>query len=632
MNIKDEKSLRMFSVRTTQAFAGIVLLALVLVARLAYLQVYQHEHYSTLSKQNRIAVVPIPPTRGLILDRKGRILAENRPMYTLEVVMERVDDRKATLERLRQLLPITDDDLKAFERDLKRKRPFEGVVLRRDLSDEEVATFAVHRHQFPGVEINARLRRVYPNGPLAAHLLGYVGRINSQDLSKIDPNNYAGLDYIGKDGVEKAYEALLRGRPGYKQVEINSHGRIIRDLESVPAVPGENLTLSIDLDLQRVAEAAIGNQQGAVVAMDPQTGEVLALASLPGFDPNWFVDGISQGLWKSLQEDPYKPMTNRFLRGLFPPGSTLKPFVAAAGLKAGVITPEQTVYCPGFFRLPGKSHKYYCWKRTGHGSEDVRTAIAQSCDVYFYTTAMNLGIQLMHDELSFFGFGEKTGIDLFGEKAGVLPSPDWKKQRFKQIWYPGETVIAGIGQGYVLTTPLQLARATAIVANGGVPVHPRVGLYSTDSVSGRRQSLLAPRGTPIPFSARELSVVREGMRLVVTGGTATNINHGPVSIAGKTGTAQVARVQRDASGGALNSSQEHLRDHALFIAYAPAEAPRIAVAVIVEHGAHGNTAAAPVARAVIDAYLAPQATPVLTAATASGQPAAAAPASAGGDE
>lgn len=605
MNLQNERDLRRFSVRVTQAFIGLLILTALLLTRLSYLQVVQHEHYSTLSTQNRIAVVPIPPTRGLILDRKGRILAENRPMYTLELVTERVPDLDRTLQGLQRLLPISEDDVKSFRRNVKRKRAFEGVVLRSDLTDEEVGTFAIHRHEFPGVAVNARLRRVYPHGMLASHLLGYVGRLNGQDLKRINPDEYAGLDYIGKDGVEKAYESLLRGQAGYKQVEINSHGRVIRDLDVVPAVPGQNLVLSIDLDVQRAAEAAIGERQGAAVAMDTETGEVLALASMPGYDPNWFVDGISNGLWNALQKDPYHPMTNRFLRGMFPPGSTLKPFVAMAGLETGVVTPETPIYCPGYFRLPGKSHKYHCWKHGGHGNEDARLAIAQSCDVYFYTVAMNLGIQRMHDSLQQFGFGQKTGIDLLGEKSGVLPSPEWKRKRFKQVWYPGETVIAGIGQGYMLTTPLQLARATAMVANGGVAVQPRVGRFLQDQASGRQQSLLARPGQIQHMSQRDLQVVREGMQLVVTGGTATNINRGPVTIAGKTGSAQVAGLRRDASGRAINHTAEELKDHALFIAYAPVEQPRIAVSVIIEHGAHGNTAAAPVARTIVDAYLAP---------------------------
>lgn len=616
MDIKTELDAQRFSMRLLQAFVGIVLLASILLGRLVYLQVIQHEHYSTLSTQNRIALVPVPPTRGLILDRKGRVLAENRPMYTLEVVPERAGNIKNTLARLREILPISDDDIKSFYRDLRRRRPFESVILRRNLSDAEMADFAVRRYQFPGVEINARLHRYYPYGMLAGHLLGYVGRLNAQDLNRIDPSEYAGLDYIGKDGVELAYESLLRGQPGYKQVEINSHGRVVRDLETVPAVPGQNLVLSIDLDVQRAAEQAMGNRQGAVVALNVKTGEVLALVSVPGYDPNWFVDGINSVLWSNLQADPYHPMINRFLRSSFPPGSTFKPFMALAGLTSGVLTADHKTYCPGFFRLPHTSHKYYCWKRSGHGSLDVEHALAQSCDVFFYTTAMNLGIERMDEYLRPFGFGQKTGIDLAGERTGLLPSPAWKEKRYKQPWYPGETVIAGIGQGYVLATPLQLARATAVIANGGFLVQPRLGRYLVDSVTGRRQSLLVPpQPTAIHFSKEDIQTVRDGMRLVVTGGTAHNINNGPVPIAGKTGTAQVARVTRNSRGQALNSSDEFLKDHALFTAYAPADDPQIAVAVIVEHGVHGNVTAAPVAKAVIDAYLAPHAASATAPAT-----------------
>lgn len=608
MDILGERSYRVFGRRVAGTFVVILLLAALLMGRLFYLQALRYNHYSTLSTQNRISMVPLPPARGFILDRKGRVLAENRASYTLEVVPERVQDLPRTLRELGQAIPISAESLSDFYRDIKRKRPFEAVILRQRLNAEEVAAFAVRRHQFPGVEVNARLHRYYPNAAVASHLLGYVGRINSKDLTRIDPDQYAGLDYIGKDGVEQAYETELRGKAGYKQVEINSHGRVVRDLERLPAIPGKNMTLTIDLDLQQIAEAALAGRPGAVVALNPANGEVLALVSQPGFDPNWFVNGIDQVRWAMLRDDPDHPMNNRFLRGVFPPGSTLKPFVALAALNTDVIDDTHTsVSCHGFFQLPGSSHRYHCWRRSGHGSKDVLGAIAQSCDVFFYTVTRAMGIERFYQNLSYFGFGQPSGIDLQGEKRGVLPNPAWKRKRYKQPWYPGETIIAGIGQGYNLSTPLQLARATAVVANGGLLVQPHIGKRLWDPLTGKQQTLAFPKPVKTPFQASDLALVQQGMALVVSGGTATNINGGPVPIAGKTGTAQVATIRRDASGRAQNSSLRALKDHALFIAYAPVQAPKIAVAVIVEHGEHGNTAAAPVAKAVIERYLADEA-------------------------
>jgi penicillin-binding protein 2 len=596
---------RLFTQRAVIAGIIVVLLLGGLVLRLAHLQITGHEHFTTLSRENRVKLVPLPPTRGLIYDRNGVILAQNLPTHSLEIIPEQVKEMDATLEELGQIIDITEDDLKRFQKLRKQRRRFDSIPIRVRLSEEEVARFAVNQHRFPGVAIQARILRDYPQGQHTAHVLGYVGRINEEELRSIDASNYAGTSHIGKIGVEKAYEDTLHGQVGLQQVEINALGRVIRVLESQPPVPGRDLHLYLDVRLQEAATEAFGDKNGAAVAIDPNTGGVLALVSKPGYDPNLFVDGISAADYKALQQSDDKPLFDRALRGRYPPGSTLKPFVGLGGLEVGTISYEKKKYCPGFYQLPGHEHKYRDWKKGGHGPMGMEQAIVQSCDVYFYDLAHNMGIDKMSDFLGLFGFGEKTGVDLTGELGGLLPSRAWKRGAKGVAWYPGETLIMGIGQGYFLATPLQLASATATLASHGIKNIPRVVREINNPLADESED--APQSPPsqIPIAVQQnwdnmlhamLQVV-EGLR-----GTAKRIRTDKYRIAGKTGTAQVFTVGQDEEYDE-ETVAEKMRDHALFIAFAPAEAPKIAVAVIVEHGGHGGSAAAPIARRIMDHYL-----------------------------
>ncbi len=447
---------------------------LLVVVRLVHLQVDRHEHYSVLSQDNRVKVQPVPPTRGLIYDAGGLLLADNEASFSLEITIEKVPDLNETIAGLARVVPIEDADRVRFER-LKRQRVrFQGVPIRLNLTPSEVARFSVDSHRFPGVDVHAELIRTYPLGERTAHVLGYVGRINEQEMGRIDTSDYAGTRFIGKGGVEKAHEADLHGHVGYQQVEINARGRVLRTLEGKPPVPGRDLLLFLDADLQQAATEALGENRGAVVAIDPHTGGVLALVSKPSFDPNLFVEGISQTDYQALLSSPDKPLFNRAIRGQYPPGSTVKPFVALAGLAAGVTTAYTSKYCPGSYQLPNQSHRYRCWRRGGHGALALEQAVVQSCDVYFYDLAHDTGIDRLHDFLAEFGFGSRTGVDVAGELGGLLPSREWKERARKQVWFPGETLIVGIGQGAFLATPLQLAAATAAVANRGHFIEPRV--------------------------------------------------------------------------------------------------------------------------------------------------------------
>lgn len=608
MQIKDHLiESQSFLTRSIVAALLVVIVLGVLIARMMQLQVVQHNHFTTLSKDNRVKLVPQPPTRGLIYDRNGVLLAQNRPAYSLEMVPEQVDDITLTLEQLGQVIPISEDDMKRFRRLKKRKRRFDSVPIRTNLSIEEAASFAVVRHQFPGVDVKAQLLRHYPYRDATAHVLGYVGRVSKKDLEKIDASNYAGTSHIGKTGVEKSYESMLHGVVGVQQVEVNVVGRVARVLEHTPPIPGQDLHLHLDINLQQVALEALGEHNGAVVALDPKTGGVLTLASKPAYDPNEFVEGISHSLYKALQTDENRPLYDRALRGQYPPGSTVKPFIGLAGLELGQITYESNVYCPGFFQLPGHSHKYRDWKKTGHGPVDVNSSIAQSCDVFFYKLAHDMGIDEMSGYLANFNFGVPTGIDLVGEARGILPSREWKRNSRRQPWYPGETVIAGIGQGYYLATPLQLAAATAAFANGGNYYTPRLVDYLHTRGSQER-SVIPPQGRAIDhvldsnwddIHSSMLNVV-EGLR-----GTAKKIRTDYYQIAGKTGTAQVFTIKQDEEYDEDKISKKH-RDHALFVAYAPAENPQIAIAVIAENGGGGSSTAAPIARKILDAYLLPR--------------------------
>ena len=608
MHLKDTIRESQFFLNRAIAAGLVVLIAVcLLVWRMAQLQVIDHEHFTTLSRENRVKVLPLPPTRGLIYDRKGVLLAQNRPAYSLEITPEQVDDLEQTLTDLAQVIEIGDEDLERFWQLKKRKRRFDSVPIRVNLSQDETAQFAVHRHRFPGVDIKAQLLRHYPHGLKTTHVLGYVGRISQRDIEQIDVSNYAGTSHIGKSGVEKTYESALHGEVGLEQVEVNAAGRKVRTLEQTAPEPGVDIHLHLDIELQEVAIRAFGDNNGAAIAINPKNGGVLAFVSQPGYDPNLFVEGISNREYDALQENENRPLYNRGLRGQYPPGSTVKPFMGLAGLERGAIQYDTSVYCPGFFQLPGNVHRYRDWKKTGHGPMDLDAAIVQSCDVYFYKLAYELGIDQLHDFLLQFGFGSRTGIDLVGESTGLLPSREWKRRARRQPWYPGETLIMGIGQGYFLATPLQLAAATAAIANNGTFFTPHV----VDYLSARETGDI----TPIPASAQKIPIgmqqnwedVRNGMAHVVESprGTAKRIRSEHYRIAGKTGTAQVFTVAQDEEYNEEELDKK-LRDHALFIAYAPVEDPQIAVAVVVENGGHGGSVAAPIARAIMDAYLVPK--------------------------
>lgn len=587
--------------------AGVlVLLALALVAlRSVRLQVEQHEHFSVLSRDNRVKVQPVPPTRGLIYDAKGVLLADNHPSFTLEITVEKVDDLPGTIEALSAIIPVDTKDLARFERLKRQRMRYQGVPLRLNLTPEEVARFSIDSHRFPGVDVRAELIRTYPKGALTAHVLGYVGRINTEEMARIDTSDYAGTHFIGKGGVEKAHEGLLHGRVGYQQVEVNARGRVLRTLEGKAPLPGRDLHLFLDAGLQQAATDALGENRGAVVAIDPRNGGVLALVSKPSFDPNPFVEGIALQDYHALLYSPDKPLFDRAVRGQYPPGSTIKPFVGLGGLAAGVTDARKAKYCPGYFQLPGQSHRYRCWRRGGHGSIALEQAVVQSCDVYFYDLAHSLGIERLQGFLGDFGFGSRTGIDVAGELGGLVPSREWKQRVRKQPWYPGETLIIGIGQGAFLATPLQLAVATATLANRGHFIQPRVARASRVAGSSDESELPALThpvevGDPHHWDQviRAMTEVVEGAR-----GTAKRIQTKGYRIAGKTGTAQVFTVGQKESYNAARLDKR-MHDHALFIAFAPVEDPRIAVAVIVENGGHGGAVAAPVARQVLDAHLA----------------------------
>lgn len=599
--------------RALVATLAVLALMGVLLGRMTYLQVLGFQHYSTLSHENRVKLVAIPPTRGLIYDRNGVLLAENRPSFRLIVTPEEVRDMDDMLRRLGQVIELSEGDLERFRDLLARKRRFEEIPLKFRLSPEEVARFAVDRHRFPGVEVQAELSRHYPHGEVAVHALGYVGRINPQELQRLEEDgklaNYSGTSHIGKTGVERYYQDLLHGTVGVERIETNALGRPIRTLERDPPIPGQDIYLTLDMRLQRAAEAALGDYSGSVVAIDPKNGEVLAFVSKPGYDPNLFVNGIDYATYQDLQRDHDQPLFNRALRGQYPPASTLKPFIGLAALEENTVAASSTVYCPGAYQLPGNDHRYRCWKRAGHAHTNLYEAIAESCDVYFYDVAYRLGIDAMSRHMDAFNFGRRTGIDLSGELSGINPSREWKRAAKGESWYHGETVIAGIGQGYWLTTPLQLAQATAILANRGHRIRPHL-LYGRRPANAERpiRHLPEPAGDPIELkNDRHWDEVIAAMRGVVHGrtGTARRVSEEmEYEMAGKTGTSQVFGLPQDRSEYDPEEIALRLRDHALFIAFAPIEEPRLAVAVVVENGGSGSAVAAPIAREVIDAYLA----------------------------
>jgi len=594
---------RIFLNRIIAAFCLITLLSSGLIIRLIYLQIVGNEHYSLLAKDNSIKIVPLVPTRGMIYDRNGKVLAENTPSYSLELIPEKITNIDETLLRLQTLLEIPADKIELFQKSRKRQKRFVSTPLLLSMNDEELAKFAVVRPYFPGVDIHTRLVRHYPYNDLAAHVIGYVSRINEAELKDLPISEYRGSTHIGKLGIESSYENDLHGKTGYAEIETNVQARLLNTINEVNPDPGADLYLTLDIDLQKTAYDALTGYNGAAVAIDIKTGGVLAFVSRPGFDPNPFVVGITNDAYQALQTSENRPLYNRALRGLYPPGSTIKPFIALAGLEFDVINPEQQLNCPGYYQLPGVDHQYRDWKKGGHGSVNLNQAITESCDVYFYRLASMLGIDHMHSFLQKFGFGEKTGIDLIGEKTGLLPSREWKLAQKKQSWYPGETLITGIGQGYLQVTPLQLARATATLANKGHIVTP----FLVDKIVRAHETSPGPEThkNTIALKKENINTVIDGMINVVhsSRGTAKGINtHINYQIAGKTGTAQVLGIKQNAKYNE-NNIDFKFRDHALFISFAPANDPKIAVAVIVENGGHGGSVAAPIAGQVIKQYL-----------------------------
>jgi len=604
--IKDAKrEERLIQSRILVTFIGVLGLILVLLGRLYYLQVIGHAHYDTLSNNNRIDLTPVAPVRGLIFDRNGEVLAQNHPVYTLEVVPDQVANMTATLHEIGKLVALTDDDLKRFKRSLKQRPSFEARALKTELEYDEASRFAVNQHKFKGVKLTAELQRYYPYGDLTAHVLGYVGRIGPKDLKKIDTAAYKGTSHIGKLGIEAHYEKELLGKVGIAQAETNAHGRVVRKLNRTPAVAGVNLHLNLDLALQEVASRVLDGRRGSIVAIEPATGGVLAFVSQPSFDPNLFVNGIDTRNFKALNESDDRPLLNRALHGRYAPGSTIKGLVGIAGLEAG-IDPDQRINCYGAFKLPNSSHRYRDWKKEGHGPVDMRSSLMQSCDVYYYRLASRIGIQKIHDTLVQFGLGVKTGIDMGLEPTGLMPSPAWKKRARKESWYPGETVITGIGQGYMLATPLQLAVATATLANRGLYIEPRI-LHSREDPQTRFIEPVDETDARL-IQLNDMTFydrVIDGMVSVVHGerGTARHLGqNSSYRFAGKTGTAQVIGIAQDEEYDE-EKIEERFRDHSLFIAFAPVENPRIAIAVVVENGGSGSRTAAPMAKKVMDFYL-----------------------------
>jgi penicillin-binding protein 2 len=580
----------------------VVILSLILILRLGYLQISEFKKYQTLSLKNQMSLTPIAPPRGVILDRNGVLLAENIPVYFLEITPEHVPDLKTTLSKLRQLLPsISDEDVESFNKARSQNRSFVPIPIKLNLNQEEVAVFAMNQYHFPGVSIKARLMRHYPHGEVSAHALGYVGRINLQELKEVDPINYRATNFIGKSGVEKYYEKLLHGKVGYQMVETDVSGRTLRVIDKVPPHSGATLYLSLDMRLQQAAYDALLGKRGAVVVMDTRNGEILAMVSSPSFDPNIFVNGISKSNYQLLTDALQRPLFNRAVRGVYPPASTIKPFVGLAGLDKGYVSPTFELVDPGHYQLPIAKHVYRDWKKTGHGVVNFNRAIAVSCDTYFYQLGTRMGIANIEDMLVKFGLGQLSHVDLHEETAGVVPSARWKLASKGVPWYPGDTVISSIGQGFMLATPLQMANATATLSQHGQRFRPHLLLKSVNSDTDKTKRYKPIEEYPVQLKdERNWTIVAKAMHSVLTSGDGTGYRFGrnpPYPVAGKTGTAQVYSGKKYEKAR-VQDIPEAFRDNSLFIAFTPVEESQISIAVVVEN----DTLASPVARKVFDAY------------------------------
>ncbi|MBU2713283.1 penicillin-binding protein 2 [Zooshikella harenae] len=602
------KENRIFNSRILKAVIILVILTGILISRIFYLQVVEHEKYSTQSDENRIHLQYIPPIRGLIYDTNGLLLADNKPSFNLTLTLERIPDLEKALKDIQQIVPIQPEEIAQFKKRLRNKprKPFESVPLKFRLTEEEIARISVNEHLMPGVEVEADLIRFYPQGEIYTHTIGYVRRINDQEQKSLDDKKYKGVTTIGKIGIERFYEEHLLGQVGYREVEVNARGRVLRVLDQKEPIPGTDLTLYLDTELQKNAIEALGGQRGAVVALDPKTGGILAMVSEPSYDPNPFVRGIGFKAYAALLNDPARPLYNRASSGEYPPASTIKPFVAIAGLNTETVTPANRVFDPGWYRLPNQKRLYRNWKRGGHGWVNLERAIVVSNDTYFYDLALKLGIDNLHDYLQRFGLGIRTALDVGEQRPGLMPSREWKMGVRNLPWFPGETVITGIGQGFMKATPLQLATATAVLANKGKWVYPQLLKSSTNPIELVPDQ---PMKDIVVNSPEYWKLVYEAMRKVVhdRSGTAHyRIGRDiPYTMAGKTGTAQVVGIKQNERYDASKLSKIH-HDHGLFIGFAPIDDPQIAIAVVVENGGGGSSAAAPVARKILDAYLIPR--------------------------
>jgi penicillin-binding protein 2 len=600
-----ERELFYFRTRVIVASVFVAFCFLLLASRFLWLQYFRHDDFYARAESNRIAVVPVTANRGLIKDREGRIIARNYSAYTLEINPRQVDNVNAVIDQLAQVIEVQPRDRRRFKKLQEELKGADSIPIRTRLTDEEVARFSAHRFSFPGVELRARLFRHYPLGEVGSHMIGYIGRVSQADKEKIatweDAADYVGTDYIGKIGIEQSYERELHGNTGFEEVEITAGGRAVRTLSRTPSTPGNNLILSVDIKLQEIVEKAFGDRRGALIAIEPATGDILAFVSKPTFDPNLFVEGIDPLNWETLNGDIDKPLLNRALRGTYPIGSTYKPFMALAALELGKRRPETVYNDPGFFMYAG--HKFRDSNKVPLGAVNMHTSIVKSSDIYYYMVANDLGVDAIHDFMKPLGFGQIVGIDIEGEMPGVLPSSAWKERRFKQKWYGGETISIGVGQGYNSFTLLQLAHATANIANDGIVMKPHLVRAIEDIKTAERRLTVPKESYRIDLKPENLRIVRDAMVDVNISGTGRAAFQGvPYKVGGKTGTAQVVGIKQNEKYDEKKVAERN-RDHSLFIAFAPAEKPRIAIAVLVENGGWGASAAAPIARQVLDYYL-----------------------------